>query len=205
MAVRAWPIPLELPNLDRRMIVSGLLAAVAAVIVLVMTQPPERVPVLVAGSDLPAGTALADLDIEIRYVEAAEGMVEGTSVGDLGPWMLATSVGEGEPLLPSLLRPPAMTSAPNLLAITLGAEHAVLGQLHPGDIVDVYVTSSPSPTKSHSTELVAADVYVVSAVIADDAVRRGDVDILLAVNDDLAALLTAAARTGGIDLVKVGP
>ena len=206
MAVRAWPSTLAVPQIDRRTVIAALLAAIAAALVLVVTQPPDRTPVLVAGSDLPTGAALADLDLEVRYVEIADGLVWGTEPGELAGWSLRIPIAEGEPLVASALLPPQQVAAPNLIALSLDLEHAVLGQIGPGDSVDVYSTVSDGfESTAQATTRIARDVYVVSVDVGTDPSRRGRVDVLLAVDDDLAPVLAGAARSGSVDLVKVTP
>ncbi len=205
MAVRARAMAFGLPDVDRRYLVGGIAAAIAAALVLVLTQPAERVPVLVAGQDLPAGTPLGSLELGVRYVEDGSGLVVGDDAGELGEWSLALPIHEGEPIVVSMLRPPQMEATPDVLAISLDPAHAVLGQLSRGDLVDVYRTTDTGGAQPVMAEVVARSVYVVDAAVSDDPTDRGDVRLLLAVDDDLAALLTAAARSGAIDLVRVAP
>lgn len=193
------------PTVDRRTIVGGILAAVAALGVLQLTQPPERVPVLVAGSALPAGQPLEMLDIEVRYVESADGLVAGDAIGELELWTLRVPLAEGEPLVASLIRPPELVEAPNVIALSLRVENAVLGRLVAGDAVDVYHTSDTGFDRHATTELLASSVYVVEAVMSEASIDRGNVNVLLAVDDDLAAALAAASHTGEIDLVRIAP
>ena len=196
---------IALPSIDRRMIVGGILAAVAALGVLQITKPPEQVPILVAGSDLAAGQPLSELDISVRYVASPTGLVVGDSVGDLGDWALVSPIESGEPLIASLLQPPELIATPNVIALSLPSENAVLGRLAAGDKVDVYVTGASAFDADAITSLLASDVYVVEAVTSEAAVDRGRVNILLAVDDALAAQLASASHTGDIDLVRVAP
>jgi Flp pilus assembly protein CpaB len=194
-----------LPSVDRRTIIGGVLAAIAALGVLQLTKPPEMTPVLVAGSELQAGQPLGELDIAVRYVESPEGLVIGDTVGDLEEWSLRVPLAEGEPLVASLMQPPELVATPNVIALTLRAENAVLGRIVSGDKVDVYVTSSAAFDSEPTTELLASDVYVVESVTSDSSVDRGRVNVLLAVDDELAARLAAASHSGEIDLVRVAP
>ncbi len=196
---------IALPAVDRRMIVGGILAAVAALGVLQLTSPPERTPVLVAGSDLVAGRALGDMDIEVRYVESSTGLVVGDSVGALEEWSLRVPLAEGEPLVASLMQPPELIAMPNVIALSLASQNAVLGRLVAGDKVDVYLTSAGGFDTEQITELLAADVYGVEAVVTESSVDRGRVNVLLAVDDELAGKLASASHTGDIDLVRVAP
>jgi Flp pilus assembly protein CpaB len=204
MAVRARPMDWSLPRIERRYLVAGLVAAVAAALVLVVTQPPPLSPVLVAGSDLPAGVPLRSSDVDVRYVDSTDGLVAGDALGDLEDWSLSVAVKQGEPLLPSLLRAPEIVAMPNVLAMSLDPEHAVLGQLGTGDHVDIYHTAEDHMDAAPSAELIARGVYVVDVELSDDPGMRGAVRLLLAVDDRLAPILASAARNGTVDLVKVG-
>ena len=194
---------ISIPRPDTRTLVGIGLAAVAALLVLWLTRPAPTVPVLVAGSDLPAATPISELDLSVRHTADATGMVVGDSPGDLSAWVLAAPLAAGEPLLPSLLRPPEVQTAPNLLALEIDEAHAVLGRLDPGDRVDIYASTSAlgAPTE---TRLIAHSVYVVDATVSDSSVGSSQVQLLLAVDDELAATLTAAMNGGDLDLVRVG-
>ena len=194
---------ISIPRPDARTLVGIGLAAAAALLVLWLTRPAPTVPVLVAGSDLPAATPISELDLSVRHTADATGMVVGDSPGDLSDWVLAAPLAAGEPLLPSLLRPPEVQTAPNLLALEIDEAHAVLGRLDPGDRVDIYASTSPlgAPTE---TTLIAHSVYVVDATVSDSSVGSSQVQLLLAVDDELAATLTAAMNGGDLDLVRVG-
>jgi Flp pilus assembly protein CpaB len=194
-----------IPSIDRRKVAGGILAAIAALGVLQVTKPPDRIPVLVAGAALEAGRPLSDLDIVIRHVATAEGMVVGDSVGDLAEWSLRVPLAEGEPLVASLMQPPELLASPNVIALSLAAENAVLGRLVAGDKVDVYVTSAADFDSEPTTELLARSVYIVEAVVSESSVDRGRVNVLLAVDDELAARLAAASHDGEIDFVRVAP
>ena len=202
MAVRVGATTYSLPAVDRRFVIGGLLAAVAAILVLVLTSPPARTPILVAGSDLPAGTALSGLDVIVRHVTEPDGLVEGTSLGELESWVLTVPLREGEPLIASVLEPPIVLEAPHVVSLSLPKEHAVLGLLGPGDVVDVYATSN-DVGQQPTTTVVARDVHVIAVSEPDGPTGQGDLHILVAVDDELAARLTAASRSAGLDLVKV--
>lgn len=192
------------PRLDRRTLLGVALAVVAAAAVLVLTRPQPTVSVLVAASDLPAGTPLADLDVGVRQVRDGSGLVTGTDLGELAGWTLRVPLHAGEPLLPSLLQPPALQDAPALIALEVDASHALLGRISPGDRVDVYV-SRTVPGAAPVTERIADDVYVLEAHLSDSRAGRPRVDLLLAVDDELAAALAGALHAGELDLVRVGP
>ncbi|RPI20405.1 MAG: hypothetical protein EHM57_08125 [Actinobacteria bacterium] len=193
-----------LPAVDRRTLLGLGLAALAATLTLVATRPAPSYPVLVAGSDLAAGTPLSQVDLEVRRLPDPAGFVQGTEPGELADWTLKVPLAAGEPLLTSLLQPPQLISAPNLLALDIEAAHAVLGRLAAGDLVDVYV-SSGAGVETGATRLVASDVFVVEARLVEAGGGRDRVELLVAVDDRLAGELAAAARSGELDLVRIGP
>lgn len=193
-------------RLDRRTLLGVGLAALAAVLVLTVTRPDPRHPVLVAESDLRPGVPLAEQDVGVREVASPDGLVAGNELGELGEWTLAHPLAAGEPLVPSLLAPPQLQTAPNLFALAVEQTHAVLGRLSAGDHIDIYVTWPATGGEPARTELLASDVYVTEARLADQSLGgRSQVELLLAVDDSLAAGLASAVRTGELDLVRRGP
>jgi len=195
----------SIPTLDRRRIIGLVLAAIAALMVLALTRPANQVAVLVAGDDLVAGQPLSEEDVTVRYVANGEGLVVGVSLGDLEDWSLRAPLQSGEPLVPSLLQAPQLAAYPNVIALSLDKEHAVLGNLVAGDRVDVYRTTSHGFDAAPITARVASDVYVIQAAVATDGINSDRVDLLLAVDETLAALIAGAARGGEIDLVRIAP
>lgn len=190
-------------RLDRRLLLGLLAAAAAGGLVLVLTRPAPRVAVLVADGPLPAGVELAGLPVGVRHLPNAAGLVAADSVDGLAEWTLAAPLTEGEPLLPSLLRPPERRFRPDVLALSLPRDRAVLGELQAGDLVDLYVTAGLLDGPP-ATRLVAVDVYVVAAGPAPGGIAGSErVDILLAVDDALAAALVNARHEGDLDLVRV--
>ncbi len=205
MAVLSHTRPLSIGWLDRRTIVGVLLAALAAAIVLVVSQPAVLAPVLVAGSDLPAGAPLSELDLDVRRVSSAVGLVEGDTVGDLAEWTLLVPLAAGEPLVPSLLVPPEVQASPDAFVLSLDRAHAVAGRLARGDFVDVLVTIAGNLDVTPITKTVASSVYVLEVELGESGFDANRVDVLLAVSSDLAASLANARETGTIDLVRVAP
>jgi Flp pilus assembly protein CpaB len=203
MAVGIRLRSVTIPRPDTRTLLGIGLAAVAALLVLWMTRPIATVPVLVAGSDLPAGTPLSELDLTVRNTTDADGLVVGDEPGELSDWVLVAPIASGEPILPSLLRAPEVQAAPDLLALELDRAHAVLGRIDPGDRVDIYASTS-RPGEPTETRLVASSVFVVDATVSDSTVNGDQIQLLLAVDDALAATLTAAMNGSDLDLVRIG-
>jgi len=190
-------------HFDRRTLLGLLLAVGAGTLVLVLTRPDPTVAVLVAEGPLPTGVALEELPVGVRRLPDADGLVAGDTPADLAGWTLAAPLAEGEPLLPSLLRAPERRDRPDVLALSLERDRAVLGELQAGDLVDVYVTADglEGPPVSR---LVAAGLYVLAAGPAPGGIAGSErIDLLVAVDGTLAATLVSARHEGEIDLVRV--
>ena len=188
---------------DKRTVIGLILAIGAGSLVFALTRPEPTVAVLVAEGPLPAGIPLENLPVGVRRAPDAAGLVAGEAPADLAGWTLAAPLAAGEPLLPSLLRAPERLRRPDVLALSLERDRAVLGDLQAGDRIDVYVTPPPEEGAPVS-RLVAADLYVVAAGPAPGGMGGNDrVDLLLAVDDALAVALVSARSEGEIDLVRV--
>jgi hypothetical protein len=91
------------------------------------------------------------------------------------------------------------------MALSLDRSHAVQGNLSQGDLVDVLVTRAASFDAAPETELVAAAVYILDVSLGESGFDADRVDVVLAVDGDLAVNLTNARESGTIDLVRVTP
>ncbi|MBT8249753.1 MAG: hypothetical protein KJN81_05785 [Acidimicrobiia bacterium] len=190
-----------LERVDRRTWLGIALAATAALLTLSISKPAPTVDVIFAGEDLPAGVRLADLTLVTRQMPASFGMLNEQDLDAVGEWTLAEPIGQDEPILPSLLRAPALAENPDLFALAVDPSHAVLGRISAGDYVDVYVTWRDDDI----TTRIAEGLYVVEARTDDDGFGDGEVQMLLAVDRDSAERLTHAVRTGDVDIVKRAP
>jgi Flp pilus assembly protein CpaB len=167
-----------------------------------VTRPIETTEVLVAATDVAGGTPLEADMLSSRSVVDPQGLVAAVDPGEFAGWQLRAPLAAGEPVPQSLLLPDARRSHPDVLALALDEDHAVLGVLVPGDRVDVYVT--PDGPEPGETSLVAPGMYVIDirdqseSFGADRAAR-----LLLAVDDDTASRIIAAIHSGDIDLVRV--
>jgi len=198
--LRLGALPLRF---DRRTALGLALASAAGIMVFTLTRPAPTVAVLVAEGPLPAGVPLDGLPVGVRRVPDAAGLVAGDDATVLAGWTLAAPLSAGEPLVPSLLRAPERRSRPDVLALSLERDRAVLGDLQAGDRVDVYVTVAGGEGPP-AARLVAADVHVVAAGAGPTGLGGDDrVDLLLAVDDALASTLVSARAEGELDLVRV--
>ena len=189
--------------------VHALRRAVAAVLVLgalvlALRSPPPAdagvatAPVVVAVTDLTAGTALteADLTVSLLPVDAAPaGRAEdpATLIGR----RLAAAVRAGEPVTDVRLVGPGLTSGlpdGQVGAPVRLADLAVTALVRAGDRVDVLATAPDAAT----AEVVTAGALVLAASdpVEDAASAPEDAGLLvLAVDADTAARLAAVATT----------
>lgn len=187
-----------LKRVERRTWLGIALAAAAALLALNVSRPAPTFDVVFANSDLPAGIPLSELDLDIRPLSSGEGMVVEADLSAVNEWSLAEPIAKDEPLVPSLLRAPERTDHPDLLALSVDPAHAVLGRLSAGDVIDIYVTWDADS----ATERLAEAVHVVEARTDDDGFGDAEVQMLLAVDRELAELLTGAVHIGALDIVK---
>jgi len=189
---------------DRRTLIGAALAVTAAVLVLVITRPAATTTVLVADADLAAGVPLSTQQIGLRETTAPEGLIAADDPDAFADWALAAPLDSGEPIPASLLLPEARQAHPDVVALALDEDHAVLGVLRTGDRVDVYLTA-PHDDGVPTTDRIAEGVFVVDVVEGPSGFGRDDsARLLLAADHRLAAVLVHAARTGDVDLVRVG-
>jgi Flp pilus assembly protein CpaB len=192
-------------TIDRRTILGAVLAVVAGVAVVAATRPPATSPVLVAATDLSAGVPLGEQQVEIRRMVTAEGLVVADDPDEFSTWAPAAPLAAGEPIPASLLQPAIRRAHPDALALALDAEHAALGALQQGDLVDVYATGPAPDDEAAITTLVASEVFVADVASAPERLGSEPTTLLLlAVDRPLAETLVHAIRTADIDLVRVG-
>jgi Flp pilus assembly protein CpaB len=192
-------------SLDRRTAAGAALALAAALLVVVVTRPPATTPVLVAATALGPGVPIEAGSLALRDTADAAGLVAAGSADEYAGWILTAPLDPGEPIPASLLHPPERLDRPDVIALALGEEHAVLGDLRAGDRVDVYLTSPGADGEPPQTSVAARRVLVV-AVAPDPEGFGADrlARLLVAADGDLAPVLVNAARTGSLDLVRLG-
>lgn len=146
--------------LRRRRLLAALLTAVAVAAGLqaVAAPPPPSTPVLVAASDLAAGTRLAAEDL--RTVRLEPGAAPDGAVDDPVGRVLAGPVRDGEPITDVRLVGPDLTDGhPGLTALPLRLPDAAMAALlEVGDRIDL-VAADP---QAGTAETVATEVVVLA-------------------------------------------
>jgi pilus assembly protein CpaB len=200
----------------RNIAISIVMAIAAALAVLVyttsykqsVTHGQERIKVLVATRDIPAGTPGEDAGGGMRLQEVlASDRAPGalTSTGGLAGKVAAQTIYAGEQVVAATFQPPT-TQAPSLQlarterAVRVNCDRAscVLGQVKPGDHVDVFGTfkvKDPLGTDAQVTRLLLPDVRVLEVPAEDKkkGLSSGPADkqdqVMLAVDQKTAAKL----------------
>ncbi len=169
----------------------------------------RRSSVLIAARALPAGTVLTGSDLRSSAV-AADGALLAVLVpvsqqsAVLGR-RLATALGPGEPLTRSQLA--ALTAAPAAFTLTVAYEHALGGQLEPGERVAVLATFT-SPSGVATTRPLARRLLVLAV---GQLPRLGDpsqttIPVTVALpTASLASRLALANSVAKIDLLRESP
>jgi hypothetical protein len=185
-------------RVDVRLVAAAAAALVAGGIVLALTRPPATVDIVTAAAALPPGVPLSELPLETTQVRDRSGALLAGELDLLSGWVLAAALGEGDPVLESLVVPPP-AGRHDTIGLSLRSDRAVHGDLVPGDTVAVYATRDElAPLR------LAPAVLVLAAGAAGGGLTSSDVAVLLAVDDRLASQIIRAAAASSIHLVRVG-
>jgi Flp pilus assembly protein CpaB len=198
-----------------RQVAAGLLVGLALVLALrpaPMAGPPaaSTVPVVVAATDLTAGTVLDPADLTLSELPTPLAP-DGTSAegSALAGQVLAAPVRRGEPVTDVRVVGPGLWSqvpAGQVAAPVRLADLAVATLLRPGDRVDVLASAAGTG----AAEVVAAAALVLSAPPGaapdeESAIAPEGAGLLvLAVSPETATVLAGAATTGTLT-VTLGP
>lgn len=165
----------------------------------------RTVPVWAAARDLSAGQVLSPSDLRIAEVRLPGDLLAGYASAETSIEGLTTTraVARGE-LISARWITDEEVALGSSMTIPVTPEHAVGGDLRPGDRVDVYATYNASDLRAR-TELVVEGAEVLDVVTAGGLVVEGDsmIGITVAIDRDAAAVLAGAIRTAEIDLVRV--
>ncbi|MDP9903355.1 MULTISPECIES: Flp pilus assembly protein CpaB [Arthrobacter] len=204
-------------NHNRRLVVALLLCVAAGIAVHQLTPPSEqRVTVLAAARDLPAGSTLMDSDLKPLEV-----LPDGVPAGALSPKtgyggkQLASPLRKGQiPTDAQLLGPGLLTgTAPATAAVPLRmADPASIQLISPGQVVDVVLTAADGPEgPGKKSELLASAVPVLwtsgQGGKATQWLGTNEADglVVVAANPQQAEILAGASTRGKLFFVLVNP
>ena len=165
----------------------------------------RTVPVWAAARDLSAGQALTTGDLRVAEVRLPGDLLAHYAPADTPIEGLTTTraVAQGE-LISSRWVTSEDVALGSSMTIPVTPEHAVGGDLRPGDRVDVYATFDASDLRAR-TERVVEGAEVLDVVTADGLVVADGsmIGITVAIEPDAAGALAGAIRTAEIDVVRV--
>lgn len=186
----------------RRLLAAGLAAAaVAFAIQAASPGPAPTVDVVVAARDLPGGAVLADDDLTIAALPPD--VVPGGAVGraEAAGALLAAPVRAGEPITDRRLLGPGLLEGwgDDVVATPVRvADAGAVGQLRPGDRIDLLATTIDGAAR---TDVVAADVPVLTVPAAGDGGLTEGALLMVAATPDQAAGLATAAVTSRLSFI----
>lgn len=204
-------------NRNRRLVVSLLLCVAAGITVHQLTPASEqRVTVLSAVRDLPAGSSLADSDFK-PLVVLPDGAPAGalTSSAGVRGKQLASPLKKGQiPTDAQLLGPGLLTGAvPGTAAVPLRmADPASIQLVSPGQLVNIVLTAADGiEGPSRKSELLAASVPVLWTSTqggkASQWLGTNEADglVVVSANPQQAEILAGASTRGKLFFVLVNP
>lgn len=161
--------------------------------------------VWVTTTDLAGGTAIGPGDVEERRVRLGPELAAAYLGADTDPvGMVVTRPVRAGEMLAAAWTQPVGASPGRAITVPVDPQHAVGGELRPGDRVDVIATFDAGTLEARSTVLARA--VEVLGLVSADGLGFGDdsvIGVTLAVAPQEAARLAFAVRSGDIDIAKV--
>jgi Flp pilus assembly protein CpaB len=182
------------------MVVAGILAFVTNLVVL--RGQDDTQTVAAAGRSIEAGVRVGPSDLQAVPLDASSEVLATLLAWDqiaAVEGMVATrTIAAGELLAATDFRAPAANSNLRAMSIPIEPEHAVGGNLAPGDRVDVIRTVEDLAT------YVVTGAEVLSVASEERGAITGSIDfyVVLAVDADTALSLSEAISSGDIEVVR---
>lgn len=165
----------------------------------------ETVPVWVAARDLASGSPITAGALRVEHVSLPDrlGSEYVTTAQKLEGSVVTRPLGEGE-LIPHEWVAPSGISEGRSITVPIDPEHAVGGELRPGDVVDLYATFDPSDVRARTVSLVR-EAEVIDTVSAGGLVMgdRSIIGLTVSVSPDEAQRIAFASRTAQVDVVRI--
>lgn len=181
-----------------RRLAAGVLATLALVLALLPPSGADRVPVLVAATDVAAGATLRAADLAVRHwpreLAPAGALAEPAAATGR---VLAGAARTGEPITDVRLAGAHARAGPGAAAVPVRlADPGVADLVGPGSRVDVVGTDE----STGAPVVLAADAAVVTVLPADSGPvgRAGGRMILVSMPRDQATRVAATSVVGGL-------
>lgn len=189
-----------------RLSASHLLMVLAAVLafgtnLMVLRSHDETRAVVVAASDLVAGRTVDHSDFRAVEVDVDDDLfarlLPWQQVESLTGMVASRTIAAGDLIGPSDLRLAAAGSGLRAMSIPIAAEHAVGGNLVPGDRIDLILVRDQIP------EYVLVDAEVLSVSTNErGALSAGGFYLVVGVDEERALAVAAAVQDGRIEVVR---
>ena len=160
--------------------------------------------VFVAAHDLAPGTVVTDADLRAARVRADASVLEtlfaADDAGAVRGQVVRTMVSGGALVTRADVRPADAQAAPRVMSVPLPLAHAVGGDVHAGDRVDVLAVDDDG-----HAGYVLTDAEVVRAEHQSGgplAAASSDLTVSLVVDGEQATRLATALATGTVTLVR---
>jgi pilus assembly protein CpaB len=198
-----------------RFLAAACFCAAAGLAVHALTpEPIATVPVVVAVTDLPAGSVLAESDLRAARMPAAAVPPGASPSGtQLAGQRLASALREGSPVLDTSVVGPGLLAGapPGTAAVPVRpADKSTVQLVAPGQLVDI-VLSAGNGYEDPEETLVLADAVPVlwkaDTAGADEGLlgpQESDGIVVVAASPSEAAALASASSRGKVFLVLVG-
>lgn len=165
----------------------------------------QTVPVWVAARDLASGSLVTAGSLRVEHVSLPDrlGSKYVTTAEELEGSVVTRPLGEGELISHEWVARSAISEGRSI-TVPIDPEHAVGGQLQPGDMVDLFATFDPSDVRARTVSLVR-EAEVIDTVSAGGLVMgdRSIIGLTVSVSPDEAQRIAFASRTAQIDVVRV--
>ena len=169
-----------------------------------MTTPAPSTSVWVAAHEIPPGSILSPGDLKTIEADLPPEALEHYALAStpVGGAFVARGIPAGQ-LVPLESLSDQAPSASRQMTVPVAAEHAVGGDLKPGDLIDILVTLDAGRSSARTSVLVSeAEVLGVVEVAGSFGSGGSPIGVTIAVAADDAPRLALALRTGEIDIVR---
>ncbi len=171
-----------------------------------MATSKVTVGVWAAARDLASDGPLSEEDVAMVEVNLPGSVIDRyvLATTDIDGAILTASVGAGELIPASRLATELESETARAMSIPIEPEHAVGGDLGPGDRVDILSTFSSGDLRAKTIVLLRGALVLETVQTTSMALGDGQViGLTISVSPEDAPRLAFAIRTGEIDVVKV--
>jgi Flp pilus assembly protein CpaB len=163
----------------------------------------DRVRVAVAATDLRPGERVGTASFAFTELRADEALLAGllpaAALAEVEGHLVTGPLAAGDLIRRSDLQPPSAPAGQRAMSIPVAPEHAVGGDLAPGDRVDVV------EVRGGRARYLVTDAEVLAVASGSGPAGLGGLrafSVTIAVDEEGALLVAAAIRNGQIELVR---